>query len=424
MLCRKWESAVGSEISWQVILPTKVRKDFVKKVHEGMTGGHLGSAKTEAQVSRRAYWPGWKTDVAAVLKARAPCAQYQRGNPPKRTPLKPLITGDPWERVSIDITGPHPKWSRGHEYILTLIDHFTKWGEAFPIRNHTAPTVVKQLVSQVFTRFGCPKQLLSDQGPEFDSVLMTELCKSLHIDKVRTSPYKASTNGAVERFHRTLNSMLGKVVAENQRDWDEWLPLVMAAYRASPHSATKLTPNMLMLGREVMMPVDIVLGRPEADREEDESYDSFVGNMAARLEEAFKIARSELQCAAERRKRNYDLRVREQTYNLGDWVWYYCPRRYQRKSPKWQRMFSGPFLIVKCIRPANYVIQRTKGSQPKVVHADKLKLWNGDPPPSWLTEAVSEDPAPAAVVEPDVAPENPRHRKLFRRTQCQIGSLK
>ena len=123
--------------------------------------------------------------------------------------------------------------------------------------------------------------------------------------------------------------------------------------------------------------------------------------MAARLEEAFKIARSELQCAAERRKRNYDLRIREQTYNVGDWVWYYCPRRYQRKSPKWQRMFSGPFLIVKCIRPANYVIQRTKGSQPKVVHADKLKLWNGDPPPSWLTEAVSEDPAPAAVVEPE-----------------------
>jgi hypothetical protein len=53
------------------------------------------------------------------------------------------------------------------------------------------------------------------------------------------------------------------------------------------------------------------------------------------------------------------------------------------------------------------VIQRTKGSQPKVVHADKLKLWNGDPPPSWLTEAVSEDPAPAAVVEQDVVPDEP-----------------
>ena len=67
-------------------------------------------------------------------------------------------------------------------------------------------------------------------------------------------------------------------------------------------------------------------------------------------------------------------------------------------------MFSGPFLVVKCIRPANYVIQRTKGSQPKVVHADKLKAWNGDPPPSWLKIEASDAPVPAAVVEPEVMP--------------------
>jgi len=103
-----------------------------QKVHEGMTGGHLGRDRTEVQVSRRAYWPAWKSDVAAVLKACVPCAQYQRGNPLKKTPLKPLITGDPWERVSIDITGPHPKSSRCHEYILTLIDHFIKWGKLSP----------------------------------------------------------------------------------------------------------------------------------------------------------------------------------------------------------------------------------------------------------------------------------------------------
>ena len=116
------------------------------------------------------------------------------------------------------------------------MDHCTKWAEAFPLRNHTAVTVVRQLVSLVFTIFGCPHQILS--GPEFDSILMSELCEQLHIDKVRTSPYRAATNGAVERFYRTLNGMLGKVAKDSQKDWDEWLPLVMAAYMASPHSAT------------------------------------------------------------------------------------------------------------------------------------------------------------------------------------------
>jgi len=85
-------------VSWQVILPTDVRRDFVKKVHEVMTGGHLGRIKTEVQVSRRAYWPGWKSDVAAVRR-RAPHAHSISGVvlDPKKPPLKPLITGDPWE---------------------------------------------------------------------------------------------------------------------------------------------------------------------------------------------------------------------------------------------------------------------------------------------------------------------------------------
>ena len=84
----------------------------------------------------------------------------------------------------------------------------------------------------------------------------------LGIDKIRTTPYRASTNGAVEWFHRTLNAMLGRVVSENQLDCDVKLPGVMAAYRASRHDATGYSPNFLMFGRELRAPIDIVLGGP------------------------------------------------------------------------------------------------------------------------------------------------------------------
>jgi transposase InsO family protein len=386
VLCRRWEAAIGDEVRWQVVMPVALRKTFVKQVHEGITGGHLGRNKTEEQVVHRAYWPGWKKDVAQVIKECAPCVQYHRGLPPRQAQLKPLLVGHPWERVSIDVTGPHPPSTKGHRFILTLVDHFSKWAEAFAIRRHTAPVVAKILVTQVFARFGCPEQILSDQGPEFESALLAELCRELHIDKVRTSPYKASTNGAVERFHRTLNAMLGKVVSEKQRDWDEWLPLVMTAYRASPHTATGHSPNKLTFGRETSMPVDIVLGRPEEDRDVAESYDSFAGDLVNKLEAAFTLVREELRVAAERRKKQYDLRVREKNFPVGTWVWYYCPRRYQKRSPKWQKMYTGPFLVVKYISPVNYVIQRSKRSLPKVVHADKLRAWMGEPLPSWLKE--------------------------------------
>mgnify|MGYP003389980841 FL=1 len=375
VLYRRWDSAYGAEVSWQVVLPASLRKAFVQRVHEGMTGGHMALKKTQNQVSRRAYWPGWKVEVAKLLKACVPCAQYHRGGPPRSVPLKPMLAGSPWERVSIDITGPHPRSKKGNEYILTMIDHFSKWAEAFPIRAHTAPTVAKLLVTQVFSRFGCPKQILADQGPEFESQLIAELCKNLGIDKVRTSPYKASTNGAVERFHKTLNSMVGKVASENQRDWDEYLPMVMAAYRASPHEATGLTPNRLILGRETAMPVDIALGRPEEEKVEFTSYDEFADDLASRLEKAFQMARESLGKAAQRRKNAYDLRVKGSSFAVGQWVWYLYQRKYKGRSPKWQRSYTGPFLIVKALPPVNFVIQRSRNATPKVVHADKLKLW-------------------------------------------------
>ena len=243
VLCRKYESTDGLHVTWQIVLPHSLRKEFINVVHAAMNGGHLGRSKTEAQISQRVYWPGWTSDVRTELKKCGPCAQYHIGKAPRQTQLHPFTGGEPFEVIAIDITGKHPKSSRGNEYILTVIDLFSKWAEAYPLRNHTAPVVAKTLMENFFARYGAPKRLVSDQGPEFESELFQELCRRMEIDKIRTSPYKPTTNGSVERFHKTLNSMLAKVVAVNQKDWDERLNAVMAAYRASKHNNTGYTPN-------------------------------------------------------------------------------------------------------------------------------------------------------------------------------------
>ena len=82
---------------------------------------------------------------------------------------------------------------------------------------HTAPLVAKALFETVLTRFGAPLRLLNDQGAEFESGLFQELCRLMQIDKIRTSPYKPATNGMLERFHRSLNSLLAKAVKQNKR---------------------------------------------------------------------------------------------------------------------------------------------------------------------------------------------------------------
>jgi transposase InsO family protein len=141
------------------------------------------------------------------------------------------------ERVHIDLTGPHPRSKRGNKYILTYIDSFTKFAEAIAIRDKTSLAVARALTEQIFVRYGAPLTLVSDLGREFENATLYEICRILHITKLRTTAYKASTNGAVERLHRTMNAMLGKVVADHQKDWDEHLPFVMAAYRV--HTDTK-----------------------------------------------------------------------------------------------------------------------------------------------------------------------------------------
>jgi len=241
--------------------------EFIRLAHEIMTGGHLGNKRTEAQVQRRVYWPGWSEDVRRFLRTYQLCLQYHRGPPPRLAQLKSMLVGEPFERVSIDITGPHPRSAKGHVFLLTVMDHFTKWAEAIPLRNHTSPTVARAFMVNVLSRFGTPLQIMSDRGPEFESDLFRELCKWIEIDKVRTTAYRPSPNGMVERYHMTLNSILGKIVRDDQRNWCEKVPIVAAAYRASVHEATGYTPNRLLLNREVFAPLDIVAGPPPRDAE-------------------------------------------------------------------------------------------------------------------------------------------------------------
>jgi len=178
--------------------------------------------------------------------------------------------------------------------------------------------------------------------------------------------------------------MLAKVVSTNQKDWDQYLPSIMGAYRASRHEATGYSPNFMMLGRENLAPLDIVLGVPAEEEPHAGSCDAFVDEKVRVMRKAYALARANLGCRAERAKKGYDMRVRPTRYIVGQWVYHYCPRRFVRRSPKWQRMYSGPFLIVQRVGPVNVKLQASRRSAPFITHIDKLKLCLGPTPESWL----------------------------------------
>jgi len=405
VLFRRFEMLDGRPPILQIVMPYKLKRDFFVHVHGGI-GGHLGRKRTERQIQLRAYWPGWTVDVRRYMKMCELCAQYHRGPPPKLSSLKPFPAGEVWETVSIDITGPHPKSRQGHVYLLTIMDHFSKWADAIPIRNHTAVTVARVLFERIFVYMGMPRFLLSDCGAEFESSLFLELCKYMGIQKLRTTPYRASTNGMCERFHRCLNTMLAKLISDNQRDWCDQAPIAAAAYRASLHESTGYSPNFLVFGRENRMPIDIVLNCPAAEEKFYTSTDEYVEEYQRKMRKAYEHVRQNLGQAAMHRKDYYDRKVKETEFTPGSWVWYLYPRRRVGKSPKWSKYYTGPYLLIRLIPPNDVVLQKSKKSKSFVVHRDKIKLCHGPTPESWLKNVTPEVHVTAqpesAILVPDV----------------------
>ena len=169
-----------------------------------------------------------------------------------------LPVGDRMERVAMDILEPGTITARGNRYILVIVDCFTRWTEAYAIQDHTAQTVADVFITEFVTRFGMPSKIHSDQGREFESKLFIEVVELLGGEKTRTCPYRPQGDGMVERFNRTVLAMLSAVVADDQEDWDDHLPYVLAAYRSAVHESTGCTPNMMMLGREAATPLDLM----------------------------------------------------------------------------------------------------------------------------------------------------------------------
>ena len=309
ILYRRWESADGSSISWQWISPKSCRQELIKQVHGGMTGGHFAYDKTCLQVQRRAYWFTWRADVKAFCEACIECSTYFRGNPKHQAPRLKFLVGDKFQLVSIDICGPFPRSERGNRFIMTGVDHFSKMAQAYCMPDHQASTVAQTLMQGWIAQFGTMKELLSDNGTEFMSSLFQELCRCMDISHLRTTFYRPQCNANCERFHRTLNSILAKIMDDHQKTWDDYVPYAMAAYRNTVHKSTGYTPNMIVYGQEVSNPIDIVMGTfppnqdvADAEANEFNSNNEYVATLQNRLRYSYEIVRQNLNRNAERRK--------------------------------------------------------------------------------------------------------------------------
>ena len=206
-----------------------------------------------------------------------------------------LLASRPNEIVAIDYTTLEPA-QNGVENVLVMTDVFSKYTIAVPTRDQRATTVAKVLVSEWFYKFGVPSRLHSDQGRNFESSLIQQLCSLYGIAKSRTTPYHPEGNGQCERFNRTLHNVLRTLPVSRKRDWTSCLPQVLYFYNTTPHQATGECQFFLMFGQEPRLPLDFLLGRVESPV--NGSVHEWVQEHQARLQVAFEGARERLQQAA------------------------------------------------------------------------------------------------------------------------------
>ena len=354
----------------QLLVPdTKTYEVFIQ-AHSARTGGHLGRTKTFKKIQRSFYWIGYRNQIGSWVKQCTSCAKRKSPAPKFRAELRPFQVGVPLQKVGIDIFGPLPRSKRGNRYILVVTDYFTKWAEAYPLRSQDAQTVARVLVEQFICRYGVPENIHSDQGSNFESEVFRSMCQLLGIHKTRTTPYHPQSDGLAERLNRTIQTMLTFYVSQDQSDWDEHLPYIMMAYRASEQETTGITPNRMMFGRELSLPLNLFVSNPEENYTSPEEY---ACKLYGRMQQAFHVARNKIQDEQRRQKRLYDIKLKGKPYNVGDKVWLYVYTRKIGLTPKLQSHWKGPFQVVKRISDAVYRIKHLQTGQRKIVHFDKLK---------------------------------------------------
>lgn len=385
MLYRRFED---NDDVYQLVTPTECQAEVMRYHHDLPTAGHMGIEKSLSRIRQTFYWPGMTNSVRKYCSQCDDCVAHKLSRASNKAPLGQYMVGEPMERIMMDILGPISISNRGNRYVLVICDWFSKWTESIAIPDMEAKTVARALVDHFISKFGVPLQIYSDQGRCFESKLMTELCDLLGIEKTHATSMRPQANGLVERFNRTLIAMLKPFCQENPKSWDEHLQQVMMAYRSSPQSSTKVTPNKMMFGREVVLPMQAVIGRPKEEKDETDS-DSYILDLQNKLVDCHDMARQNLKVAARYQKKHYDSTSVKKLHDTGQLVWLHDPTRKVGVCSKLMNKWKGPFIITKKLDDLICLVKRTPTGKPKAYHVDRLHHYEGSRIPLWIKRELS-----------------------------------
>lgn len=335
---------------WVPVLPRSLRLQVLEAFHDDLTAGHLGFKKTLDRIRCRYYWPGLSSSVARYVGSCYPCQRRKLPTSAPAGPLQPLpCPSMPFEVVGVDLYGPLPVTSAGKRWIVTAVDHLTRYAETSSVITGSAVEVADFILHAIILRHGAPRVLLSDRGKVFLSQVVNEVLRASGTTHKTASSYHPQTNGLTERFHRTLADMIAVYVQPDHKNWDTLLPFLTFAYNTAVQRTTCYSPFYLVYGRTPTTFLDVSFFSSHGN-----SCQSSSEEYISRLAQSRHQARINTEARQHERKIIYDESHRVVSFQPGDEVLLLTPIRTPGLCDKFQPRFIGPYIVLEQTSPVNY----------------------------------------------------------------------
>ena len=327
----------------QFIVPQIHRNVALDGCHH--EAAHQGQSHSLSLMQERFWWPGMARDLRNRIRKCGHCKKFEAA--PPIAPLKPLACSGLGEVLHVNFTSIEETVPLHEEPVIRNVMvvqyHFSKYVVAYVVKDQMAHTATEMLRNGYFGLFSAPAYLVSDQGKAFTGHLISNLCELYGVQKLRTSPYHAQTNGQVERMNQTIIRMIGKLEQDKKARWSEHLPEMLAAYNGTRSAVTGYSPYFLLFGRKSRMPVDCLFPTLH-DSPHQAKMEVSVAAMQKRLKEAFAVARHLTSQEAARQRCYYDCKAGAVALPPGDVVMV-CTDGFVGKRKVKNRWEDGGFII-------------------------------------------------------------------------------
>ena len=350
-----------TEPTLRLYVPDHLQERVILQYHDHI--GHMGIDKTYDVIREKYFWPNLYQQLYSYISKCITC-QQRAIKTVKPATQETDIPPYPFAKIGLDLSGPYPETLSGNKYIISFVDLYSGWPEAFAVPDKSAENVAHLIIEEIFPRYGAPLQIVTDNGSENANRIVRETMQALNIDHVFTSFYNPKGNAKVERFHRTLHDVLAKRLNDNLTTWDLHLNQALAAVRFHINESSKHSPFFLVYNRDVILPIDNLL-KPRRKYQGEDLHQIAL----QRQHKTFTLVHRYMKQAKKIQAKYNDQNSKDIQFEIGDPVYYKNHRRKNKLDSKWKPFFR----IIERKSPLTYVIRNQLDGTTIKVHVQHLR---------------------------------------------------